>query len=147
MAEFRPLIVSFILVGLFAIAMINVIYFAQLDNGATTTILDDPTISSYKESITSNITETYTDSKAADNSTSSSGVSYTFGSPFLDAINGVWKTIKSAPIAIYQLTIGVGQKFLFSGTEALIITTAIAAIMTITIIFAVWKMISTGDGG
>lgn len=147
MVEFRPMIVSFILIGLFSIAVINILFFMQSNNGADETILDDDSLSDYKTSITGNISKTYSDSSAADNSTSSSTVSFTFGSPFLDAINGVWKTIKSAPIAIYQLTIGLGQKYLFGGTEALIITTAIAAILTITIIFAVWKMIATGEGG
>lgn len=147
MAEFRPLLVSFILIGLFAVALINVVYYMQLDNGASETILDDTTLSNYKNSVVENISNTYTNAEAAGNSTSSSQVTFSYGSPFLDSINGVWKTIKSAPIAIYELTIGLGQTYLFSGPEAIIITTVIAAILTITIIFAVWKMISTGESG
>lgn len=147
MVEFRPLLVSFILIGLFAVAMINIVYYMQLDNGASQTILDDPTLSNYRQAVIDNMSTTYTNAVAAGNSTSSSSVTFTYGSPFLDAINGVWKTVKSAPIAIYELSIGLGQKYLFSGPEAVIITTVIAAILTITIIFAVWKMISTGDSG
>jgi hypothetical protein len=148
MVEFRPLLISFILIGLFAVAMMNAVYYMQIDNDANETIMDSQYgLDIYKQNVTDKLEDTYTDSVGADNSTSSSQVTFNFGSPFLDAINGVWKTIKVAPITVYQLTIGMANKMFFSGPEGLIITTTIGAILTITIVFAVWKMISTGDSG
>ena len=149
MAELRPLLISFILIGIFSVALINFVYFAQVQNNANTTILDDDTygLNDYRNQVVSNISKSYDDTLAADNSTSSSQVTFNFGSPFLDAINGVWKTMKAAPILIYELVVGLGKSAFLSGPETLIIIIGIATILTITIIFAVWKMIATGDAG
>lgn len=148
MVEFRPLIISFILIGLFAIAMINVVYFIQVDNDADETILSSQYgLDIYKENLTSSINYAYDESQNAENSTSRSQVSASYGSPFLESINGIWKTIKVYPVTIYQLTIGFASRELFNGPEGYVITTTLAIILSITIIFAVWKMISTGDGG
>lgn len=152
MVEFRPLLISFILLGLFSVALINVIYFTQVDNDATETIMDSKYgINIYKDNITTTINDGYEDVRNADNSTSGSQVTLNAGSPFLDAISGVWKNVKSAPIVVYKLTIGMAyEKLLYNSenrTEGILILTAIGAILTLTIIFAAWKMIATGDGG
>lgn len=148
MAELRPLLIGFLIIGLFAVAIINVGYYIQTDNDATETIADSQYgLDVFKQNITSKIDSSYDTSNAAENSTSSSSVTFNYGSPFLDAINGIWKTIKTAPVGVYELTIGLANDKFFHGTDGLIITTTIAAILTITIIFAVWKMIATGDAG
>lgn len=149
MVEFRPLLISFIIIALFSVGMINIVYFTQVQNDAEETILDDSVLglSSYKSNVEANLTSTYEDSLDAEESASSSQVTFSFGSPFLDAISGVWKTIKSGPVTLYHLVIGLLRATFLSGTDGIIIISAIVSILTISIIFAVWKMISTGEAG
>lgn len=152
MVEFRPLLISFILLGIFSVALINIIYFVQIDNGADETIMDSKYgLNIYKENITTSINKGYNDISDADNSTSGSPITLSSGSPFLDAISGVWKTVKTAPITVYKLTLGLAYEKLFYNsegrTEGILILTAIVSIITLTIIFAAWKMIATGDAG
>lgn len=147
MAEFRPLIVGLLLAGLFAFALINgAIQLADV-NHANQSIADDPTMSSFKTALEENLSDAYSKADNASTAFSSSPVTLSASSIFFDALGGIWRTMKVVPVAIYNLTIGLLMTKIFGSEQFGIVFGVIGAILIITIILGVWKMISSGESG
>lgn len=147
MVSLRPVIISILLSVLFIIAVISGgIYMAE-QNGASENIGNDSAFSSLRNDLIDKTQDNYDSSLAAMNSLENSSISLTSGIPFLDSIYGGWKVIKATPMIMYNLiTASLFERLLGSQTSAIIIG-IISAILIITIIFAVIKLVSTGDGG
>lgn len=146
MSEFRPLIVGIILAGLFAYALISGGILLSLNNGANHSIGDEPTISAYKESLKSNLEESYNKSNASYNALSSSPITLSTGNIIVDAIGGVWKVMTVIPISIWTYTIALPVTYILGDTGR-IVALVLGSLLILTIIFAVWKWIATGEGG
>lgn len=144
MAGFRPLIVGLLLAGLFAYALINAGLLIAINNNPSQTIGNDESLSDYKDSLESNLQESYANSNSSEESFSKSPLSLS-NIIVVDAIGGVWKSIKIIPVAIYNLTIGILIQKLFSSQEFSIALSVIGAILIITFVLLAWKLLSTGE--
>ena len=147
MANFRPMIVYFLLLGVFMVALINGGILLATQHSANQSIGDDSMLTDYRDSLNNTLAESYNDAQEIEGAMNKSEVTLTTGIPVINAITGVWKTIKVVPMTIYNLASGlVFSRILGSYTFAIILS-VISAIVIITILFAVWKFVSTGDAG
>ena len=145
MAEgFKGYLIGLLLVGLFAIAIINAGIIISSDNDATVSIGDDPSLSSYKSSIESELGNATSNSQSADQILSNSTITTT-STPFVDSIGGIWKSVKAAPVAVWNLTLGLALERIF-GEDKRIVLNILGAILGLILIFAVIYLIATGDG-
>lgn len=147
MAEIRPIVINLLLVSLFAVAIITAGVMIAIQNGASNSITDDSAFSNLKDNLISSLEENSENTEAVNTAFQNSSVTLTSGIPFVDAIYGTWKVIKSAPSTMYNLIVGVIFSKILGGDATYIIISVISAILIITIIFAVIKLISTGEGG
>jgi hypothetical protein len=143
--EFRPIIIALVLAGLFAVAMISgATQLANL-NGATQNLNSNPKIANLSENIKnyySTLPSTLNDTEKA---MEGSPLTLTF-TIVVDAIGGIWKTIKLIPTISYTFLTG----FIFDellGSPFAIVTGVVASLLTITLIFAVWKWLQQAEGG
>lgn len=144
MSEFRPIVVNLLLVGLLIIAMITM-GLNIASNNPSQSIGNDPTLSAYANSLNATLYNATDDASASEQAITNSSITLTSGFPVFDSISGVWKTIKKVPVAVFNLTIGLVRTRL--GSSFWVVLGVIGAILTITILLAVWKLVSTGEGG
>jgi len=147
LVNFRPLIIGLLLTGLFAVAFINGALLLASTNNAEQSIGDDPTLASYNASIRSALSDATGDAETSEEALSNSQITATGDTVFFDAIGGIWKTLKATPVTIYNLTAGLIINQILGSTLGLIVFGVIGTILTITIIFGVWKMVKTGESG
>jgi hypothetical protein len=147
MAELRPFLIGFLLAGLFAIALITGgIWIADLNN-PDQSIGQDATLRTFASSLNQTLGQAHTDANSSYTAIKASPITLTTGFVVLDAIGGVWKTITIIPVAIYNLTIGLLIANVFSNPAFMVIFGVLSAIVILTIIFAVVKWLSQGEGG
>lgn len=146
-SEFRPIVINLLWISLFAVAILTAGYMVAIQNNASQSVLDDPSLASLNESLSTQLKSNYQTTTQAGASFENSSVSLTSGIPFINAIYGVWKVLKNAPITMYNLIVGVIFQKLLGDTATFIIISVISTILIITIIFAVVKLVSTGEGG
>lgn len=140
---FKSNIIYLLLFGLFVIALINVGVYLAAQNGANQSILDDDSLASYKSSLQENLTQSYSDISSSNTVLENSSITTTTSIPFFSSTQGIWKTVKTIPITVYNLTIGLAMKKIF-GDSAGLVTAVISAIMIIIILFGVVAWIATG---
>lgn len=145
MVKFTTLIFGFLLLGLFAIAMINGGTRLASINNANHSIAEDPSISAYASSLNSTLETSYTNAVAAEGAINSSSITLTTSNPFIDAIGGIWKTLKTVPITIYNLTIGLVFSKILGGSGYGILLGVLSSIFIIVLIYAIYKGIFTGE--
>jgi hypothetical protein len=147
MASIRLVIINLLIVSLFAVAIITGGSMLAVQNGANQSITDDQSLSNIKANLSTGINSNYEKTKSASTSFENSSISLTGGIPFIDSIYGTWKVLKETPVMMYNLIFGGIFEKVLGSNSAQIILAVIGTILTITIIFAVVKLISTGDGG
>lgn len=147
MSEIRPVLVALLLGSLFAIAVISFgIRIADI-NQANQSIADDPRIKSYADSLNSSLADASSDAQSSQSALDESPTTLSSGLIILDAIGGIWKTLIAVPITIWNLTFGLLVSRVFGDNSFVIALSVIGTIIGITIILAVWKLVSTGEGG
>lgn len=144
MVKFSTVMISLILIGLIAVLVISAGIQMASDYGFDTSIANDSRIGNIKIDLSDAINEAYEDERGASDSLSNSTITTSAGIPFIDAIGGVWKSIKNGPTVIFNLIKGLGESVL--GSSYALVFTALGAIISIIVIFAIWRMIATGDG-
>lgn len=143
-----PIIVSLLLFGLFAIAIINGALLLSVFNSPNQTIANDPALIEYSNALNSTLASSYADANASETAIGTSPVTLSSNSGIIfDAIAGVWKTMKKAPVAIYNLTLGLIFAKIFADSQFAIVFAILGAILLIVIVFAVVELTSTGQGG
>lgn len=147
MVEFRPIIVAMLIVGLFAFALISGGIMLGSQNNAPQNIGDDPSIASYKTALENNLRSASSDVNSSEKSLEQSPLTLSTGGLILDTIGKIWKTMKTIPVTVYNLTAGVLFTRLFGNEAGGLVFGVIATILILSIIFAVWKWVSTGEGG
>lgn len=151
MAKLAPILISFLLAGLFAIALITGgIRLAQVNNSPNS-IANDPSITSYASSVNNSLGNSLSNANNAETALgqSPSTLTTTGGSTALglDTVQGIWKGLKGVPTTIYDLTIGLLVTKIFSGPSFWIVFAVIGSIVTLIIIVAVVKFFTQGEGG
>lgn len=144
---FRGLIISLLLVGLFAIALINGGILLAALNSPNQTIANDAAIMDYASELNSTLEDVYTDANSSETSFTVSPLTTTTSIPFVDAVGGIWKTLKKTPTTVWNLSVNYIFIKIFGSAAYAIVFGVISAIMLIIIIFAVWEWISTGRAG
>lgn len=147
MVSFRPIVINILLVTLFVIALIMGGIMMSTQNDAPQSIENDTIYAGLKDSLIGNVTQADADTRGASGSFENSSVSLTSGIPFINSIYGTWKVIKTAPLIMYNMIVGVIFHTLLGDTTTAIVTAVLSIILLITIIFAIVKLVSTGDGG
>ena len=144
MADFKTIVIIIVLAGLFSVAMIKGgIEMANLNN-PNQTIANYPALSSLLTDLNNSLEDSYSNANSSLEAISSSPVTLTTGFPVFDAITGIWKTLIIIPMAIYNLL----TDFLFNiflGSAQNIVLGVIATIVIVTVIFAVWRFVATGQ--
>lgn len=144
MSSFKSFIIVFLLTGLFAYAVISAGILIGLNNYSSQNIGDDPSLLSYMSSINESLDQAHSTANASESSFGNSPISLT-SVVFIDAIGGIWKTLKVIPMTIWNLTGGMVTKFIAPSQQFAIVFGVIGAILIITIIFGVWRVISKGE--
>lgn len=138
-------LVVLLAVGLFIIAIINAGIMISDQNNFIGSIGDDDSLTEYKASLEDTLDNATSASQSADAVLSNSSISTVSAFPFVDSITGIWKTVKSAPVAVWNLTMGYAVEKIF-GEDKAIVLTILGALLGLALIFAVVYLIATGDG-
>ena len=141
----KSLLIGFLLTGLFAYVFITGGILLSTYNNPANSIGDDPSLSEYKTSLEEDLEQAYADANSSESSFSDSPITLGGGDIILDSISGIWKTAKSMPVTIYNLTVGLTLRKIFGSEAFAIVFGVLAAIISITIIFYVWRMIKSGE--
>ena|SRR3990167_1386712 len=144
MAGLKPLLVGLLLGGLFALVLITGGIMLANNNASPVSIGDDPALSAYKTSLESSLENAQANANASIEALGESPISIIPGSFVIDAIAGVWKTLKVVPVTIYNLTFGLAKDKIFGETFDVVFG-IMAAILIIVIIFGVIKLVSQGQ--
>lgn len=146
MVNFRPIMVALILFGLFSIALINGALLLPQANLSNQSIADHPSVRDYADELNKSLDKYKTDVKSSEEAISEAPTSIISDNIILDAIGGIWRTLKTVPTTIFNITTDFIGPVLFSG-PFLVVIGVISAILTLSIIIAVWKLVFTGEGG
>lgn len=148
MANFRPLVIALLIFGVLAAAMISFGIQLATQNESNRSISNDPSINSYAQTLETDLETGATDAANIERAFGNSSVSTTGGVIFLDVLGGLWKSMVRLPNQIFKGALSLVKANLAGGsTEILYVFGIIFLIMVVTIVIAVWKLISTGDGG
>ena len=143
----RPLIINFLWIGLFFVALVTGGVIMSVQNGSSNSILNNSLFANASNSFSGNLTDYYQTTSDSEKSFENSTVTLTGGIPFIDSIYGTWKILKSVPMIMYTLVVDVVMGTLLGSQTTTIIVSVITSILIITLIFAIVKLISSGDGG
>lgn len=141
---FKSLMISLLLVGLFTVSLITFSGNNTINNGGNESIFNDPKISSLNQSLRSNLGQYQTDAGASSQSFSNDTPIIGGESIQVGSITSIWKTIITAPKAVYQVTSNYVVNTLFDSIEFAVIFTTIIAILVVVIVLYAWQLIRTG---
>ena len=142
----KSLIVTLLIFGLFAVALINFSINIAEENGATKNLRNNSAINQYMDALETNLSDAYTTADKADTALTNSSISLTTGYVLIDSVRGIWKTIVTIPKGIYILTVGLAGNTLMPNPTFQIVIYVIGAIFLILFLFAVVKWLTTGSG-
>lgn len=150
MAGFKGIVIPLLLAGVFAFAMISFGVQMQLDNSASSTLLNNTRINSTYTSLITNLNDTQTvyQQQAEDFSSDQPEESRGGESILLISIVGAWNVFSKAPVALYDITVGLAFDILFGGSEESgfgLVFGILAAILILSLVLFAWKLIRTGD--
>jgi hypothetical protein len=148
---FIPFIIGILVTGAFLICLINfgLLYQGQNAPLSSSALNNDSGLVNYLTALKSDLSSGTTSlEEGTVNAVSNSSITTgSLGSPFLTTVGGTWKVIKTAPTAIYAITIGYAYDKLFYGSEGLIIYYFIGAIMALILFGAIIYLITRGEPG
>jgi hypothetical protein len=147
MVRFVPIVTSLLLISLFIIAFVGVGLIIASDNNSNQTIGNDASLTSFNGALINATTNEASQIDASQAAFSNSSITTTGVFPYVNAVGGIWKTLKTTPILVYNLTIGFVLVKILGSTTAAIVTTILASILAIVIISAVVLWITRGEGG
>lgn len=146
MATLRPIIISLMIFGLFSLALLNGGILLALANNSNQTIANSPSVQRYADLLNATLEQYQSVANASEEAIATSPISRIFDNIIFDAIGGIWRSIKTLPTTVFNITTDFIGPVLFSG-PFLVVIGVITALLTITIVIAVWKMVFTGEGG
>lgn len=140
----KPILVSLLLSGLFALALITGGVMIAEQNNPSQSIGNEPYIANFSESINQSLVSARTSSQDADELLTNSSVTTTTNIVFVDAVSGMWKILRNAPTTIWQVTGGLMVRTI--GVPLTVIA-LITSILIIVLLIAIVRFITTGQGG
>lgn len=146
MVRFLPLVIAFMVFSLFALSFINSGILLAEANEANQSIADYGPLQTYADQLNDTLSQYEDDVNNVSQGFSTSPISIIFNNFIVEAIGGLWKTIKGQATQGYHITTNFIAPILFSGSAAIILT-LIGAIITLMVIISIYRMLFTGDGG
>ena len=146
MTGFKGMIFALILTATFAILLIQGGVLMAQSNYANHSIANDDTLMNYSTSVSGQLDQAYLDANTTDSAMRNSPVTLSTGAIIYSAISGVWKTMISVPVTLWNLTATLIHNQ-YAGGPIIIIIGVIGTLLTLGIVLAVWKLVFTGDGG
>lgn len=147
MVKFVPLIFSILALGVFAFAFLTGSIMFQTQNNISTGLANDTAVSEFYGNITQTLASFSSDANTANTAFNQSSVTVTGITPFVNAVTGIWRIMKAAPVVLYNLTAGLIFGKIVGSTAGFIIAGVLAGILIIMVISAVILFITRGEGG
>lgn len=147
--KFLPIVIWLLLSGLFIYSLIQGAVTLAALNSPNQTIANAPVIRSLQNDLNDTLIDFYDVANETETSISGSPLTLTSGSGgiIVDAIGTVWKSIKITSVLLYNLTLGFIFSYIFGSQTFGVVIGVISGLVILTIVFAVWKMLSQGDAG
>ena len=146
MRGFSGLLIGLLVTGLFIMALL--IGGTQLSTNidGSQSIANQPQIAKLTANLTTQLNAAYGTANDTETAVSKSKTTITQGTVFLDAMAGVWTTMKIIPIAVYNAANLFISTTLLSGSPMyLVIGGVVGAILIFLFVLYAWKVIRTGD--
>lgn len=142
----KEFVITFLIIGLFTTCILAFgIELGNL-NDANQSISNDPRFSAFNSSLSRNLTDIQEKGESSRLAFESENPILAFGEFIFQSIIAVGKTFTSGVFGFANLLIGIIFNVLFGGDPAFaVITGTLLTIMTIMIIFLLWKTYRSGD--
>ncbi len=143
MAEgsFRELIVTFILIAVFIIALANVAIRIGTDNDSSISILDNPVLNNTFSELQTDLSNAESDVNSSKTSFESEKTNIEFGELTFKSIVGSGKKFTGILFGILNLIF----RLIFSVIGLIIVLGAIIIIVTINVILRLWRLYKQGE--
>lgn len=141
----KKIIFPLFLVALFAIALFSFAFQLAISNDSPRSLSDDPTISSYTGSLNNYSRDSSLSTTSALRSIAESPLSLTTGYYIIVAMGGLWKSIITTPLSILNLTFQTIFTRLLGDQTYYVVLSIIGTILGLSLIFAIYKLLSTGE--
>lgn len=138
----KEMFVSFLLVGLFFVAMVNFGANLAIDNGSNQTILSDPRINATFQDTQAELFQAYDTSNSSRTSFETDEIKANSDNLIITSIKGVGTAIGGSLAGIYNLLFGVSADIL--NIPAVVLAT-LTAILGISIVFFSWRAYRAGS--
>jgi len=139
--DFKGFLITFVLLSIFIVALINFsVQFAN-DTGSNNSIIDHPSISILNSTVTANLSGAQGLAQGQRNNVEKDTPIIAFDF-LLSSIVGTWRIFNSVTFNIINVIADVSHNVL--GVPPIVIG-GVLSIMLITVIYLGWKMIKTGQ--
>ena len=142
MVNFQTLIVSFMLAGLFMVAMVGFGAGFATDHDLNNSITDNPAINRAFVNFSNEITGADSDASAQRQAFEEEVPQAGFGSLLLFSVIGAGKVFTGIVVGFYNITIGLAASLL-GLPQAL--TATLTTLLMVAVIFLAWKLYRTGQ--
>lgn len=143
MSALKNILIYMLLFGAFIMAFINGGLLLAAVNSPNNTIGNDPALVEFSSALNSTLEDAYESANGSMTAIESSPVQVTQFAIILDAIGGIWKSLKVVPLAIYNLSVDYVFGKLLGDQQFAIMMGIVGAILIIVLIFAVWFWINS----
>lgn len=148
--DFYGLMATLILIGVVVVSMFTFSDNFLNNNNPNATIYEDPLLASEVNSLKGNLSGyvgTTSNSEAVLSNSSLSQGGIAGQNVLFDSVAGIWKALKSAPVVIYNLSLGLIKRKLFGDSEWAWLVDAFGALVILAILIAIIRLVTTGIGG
>lgn len=146
--KFSGIIIPMLLFGLFAFAFLIGTKYMYTANASANDPFVDTGLGTYLGSLQGNLSGAYSSANSTETAIGTSPVTANSRNGLvIDAVGGVWKTMKAIPVIIYSVTAEYVFNTLFGSPEYAIVFGVVASIFLLIISIAVIRLVFQGDGG
>lgn len=138
----KSIIIGSILVGIFTFAIIMFAYQLPIENGVNNSIANDPRVAVLVTSMNSSLQSSFELANSTQQSFNQDNPLAAFGSLVLTSIVGVVKVLGTLPVAFFNAVFAFSNDVL--GIPP-IVTTAVIAILVISIVLLAWRLYRIGS--
>ena len=147
MAKFTPIMIGLMLSAAFSFCLIYGGILLQVQNNAPILITGDNATNDFYTQINETLYDSLSNNAIASAAFENSSIQTSGANVFISAVGGIWKVMKVAPVAVYNLVITYGFAKLVGNEAAFAIVSVIAGIFAIILISAAVYYITRGEGG
>lgn len=143
----RTILVAVILSGLFAIALLNAGQSLFEANDVNRTLASDPQLNNYISNLNNTLSTSLQNNNDVETAIGETPPTLSTTGLIFESVGNVWKTLKTVPVTIYNLTIGLLFTKLLGSNQFAIAVVIVEALFVMALLFFVVKWAFTGEGG